>query len=47
MREIIKDLKYIINFIRSTREYYNDGVDEEIIDILKNTIKKIEKEKVK
>ena len=47
MREIIKDLNYIINFIRSTREYYHDGVDEEIIDMLKDTIKKIGKMKVK
>ena len=41
----IKELKSIINYIKSVSEYMHDGVDEEIIDMLKEVIKKIEKNK--
>ena len=34
-RELDKKQKDLISFIKETKEYYHDGVDEELIDIIK------------
>lgn len=43
MKEVINDLEYIKEYINSTREYYHDGVDEELKDFINDIIKKIKK----
>jgi len=32
--ELEKDCNSIISFIKETKEYYSDGVDEELIDMI-------------
>ena len=36
MNKAILKIGYIIDFIKETREYYHDGVDRELIDMLKD-----------
>lgn len=33
--ELEKNRLYVISFIKSTKEYYSDGIDEELIDLFK------------
>ena len=33
--ELEKNRLYAISFIKSTKEYYSDGIDEELIDLFK------------
>ena len=39
----IERIDAIIRYIKSTQEYYSDGVDEELIDMLKDLKEPLEK----
>lgn len=39
----IRKLKNIKSFINETKEYYHDGVDEELIDMINDILKELER----
>lgn len=42
-KELLEKLEHIIWFIKSTKEYYSDGVDEEIILMIEDLMNKLTK----
>lgn len=43
INKAVKRIDSIIRFIESTKEYYSDGIDEELIDMLKNLKEQLER----